>query len=99
MAPIDSVVPTPPTYKPFVVNKMHVECHLRTGRFYPAPSVRSLDIACNAVTAAITTGSPVLEDYSLAATLVLRALLPDAVWLSAGERHRCLEWLELLANG
>jgi len=89
IAPIGLILPTSPTYKPVSVNKMRVECYLHARRFFIQPSARSLDIARNAVIAAIIIGPPVLEDSSPATVpVVLRAILPDAV-LSAGERHRC----------
>ncbi|HEY6888149.1 MAG TPA: TetR/AcrR family transcriptional regulator, partial [Solirubrobacter sp.] len=56
------------------------------------------DMAREAVLAAITTDSPVLESPSPAtAAIALRAALPDATPLSEGERHLLDEWLDRLA--
>lgn len=56
------------------------------------------DAAREAVLAAITTESPVLESSSpAAAAIALRAVLPDATSLSDGERHLLDEWLDRLA--
>ncbi len=57
------------------------------------------EIARDAVIAAITTGSPVLENPGPAAAAVaLRAVLPETISLSEGERALLTEWLERLAK-
>ena len=57
------------------------------------------EIARDAIITAITTGSPVLKNPGPAAlAIALRAVLPDAVSLSNGERTLLAEWLERLAK-
>ncbi len=57
------------------------------------------EIARDAILAAITTGSPALKNPGPAAAAVaLRAVLPDALSLSEGERTLLAEWLERLAK-
>jgi hypothetical protein len=58
-----------------------------------------LHAAREAVIAAITTGAPALDSPGpAAAAIALRAVLPDAAALTAGERRLLEEWLDRLAS-